>query len=326
MSLGLCIVGCGWYAGINAEVIRKLDEPVELFFASRDMDKAREYCRRFDGTDCFGSYEEGVRDNRVEAMYILTPNNLHRENAIMAAQNSKHVLVEKPIARTLAEADEMIAAAREASVKLMVAENARFMPTTLKCKELLDQEAIGPVRLIQIQVEHRSRPRSWRGDLEVSGGGAFLEGGIHWVNVMITLAGKPRSVYGAKLRKVVDRLEAEDGMVMMAQMANGATGLINFSWANVALTDRSWASVTGTRGRIDFEARGQSLSLDTGDVRNEYRFDDDLWGTEAMVREFIVAIRENREPLVTGDQGRDDLAVVIGAYESVKKGSPITIG
>ena len=102
--LSLCIVGCGKYAHTVMEYIGDMTDEVEFFFASREIDKAREYCERYDGSAYYGSCEEAASDPRVDAMYMITPHDLHLENGLVAAKYGKHVLMEKPIARTVAEA------------------------------------------------------------------------------------------------------------------------------------------------------------------------------------------------------------------------------
>src|SRR6266446_4988929 len=97
-------------------------------------------------------------DPRVEALYLCTPHHLHREHVAMAAQARKHILVEKPIARTLAEAQAMIAQAQEAGVTLMVAENYRFMAAVRQCKALIERGAVGDLRLVQLHEEAPFRP------------------------------------------------------------------------------------------------------------------------------------------------------------------------
>ena len=331
MKLALCIAGCGLHARTLSEAIATVNERVELFFASRDRDRARDYCQTYGGRDYFGSYEEAARDPRVDAMYFLTPAGLNGEYALLAARHHKHILMVKPIATNLEEGRKMITAAKDASVKLMVAENFFFKPLVRKCKELIDQGAIGPVRLIQVQGEMHSQghPDNWRADLKLSGGGAFLEGGTHLVNIMICMAGMPTSVYATNLAQVLHHLEVEDGLIMLARMANGATGLVNFSWGNVSSAEgrgSRWLAVSGAKGRIDFKIDGTQLYLDTGDERKEFQYPDDIQGNAGMVVEFADAIQEDRPPLFSNEDAMNDLKVVLGAYESAKTGAPVSFG
>ena len=114
-------------------------DDLDLFFASRDGARARAYAARFQGCGAFGSYAAAAADPRVEAMYLCTPHHLHQAHVALAAQAGKHILVEKPLARTLAEGRAMIAAAQRAGVTLMVAENARFMAAVRQCNTISNE-------------------------------------------------------------------------------------------------------------------------------------------------------------------------------------------
>ena len=109
----------------------------ELYFASRRPEKARQYCREYGGAGYFVSYEEAATDRRVDALYFVTHHHVHLDNVRLAAAASKHVLVEKPISRTMPEGKEMVRVARQAGVRLMVAENHRFLNSVGRCKELM---------------------------------------------------------------------------------------------------------------------------------------------------------------------------------------------
>ena len=174
MTLALCIVGCGSYARSVLDDIHDMTEDILLFYASRDIEKAKSYLDTFGGAGCFGSYEEAAGDPRVEALYFLTPHDLHLENALLATRHRKHILVEKPIARTISEGRQMVRAAGDAGVTLMVAENYRFLPTVEECKRLLEQRAIGELRLIQVQSEAYAETSGWRTSAAITGGRCSL--------------------------------------------------------------------------------------------------------------------------------------------------------
>ena len=211
MRLSLCIVGCGRYARSVLEEIHDMTEELQLFFASRDSAKAKEYCDTFGGAGHFGSYEEAVSDPRVQAAYFFTPHHLHLENARLAARHSKHILMEKPIAPTLDESRAMIRAAEQAKVTLMVAENYRFMPTVQKCGELIRQGRVGDLRLVEIHHESYEQHTGWRTKNEYRGGGSFIDGGIHAVDMMLSFGGIPDRVYASTLPRLSDDVEGEDG-------------------------------------------------------------------------------------------------------------------
>ena len=325
MKLGLCVIGCGAFARTFARGLAPLRGDIDLFFASRDLDRARAYCREFGGLGAYGAYQEAAADPRVDALYVCTPHHLHLEHAALATRRGKHVLVEKPLARNLEEAGQIITAARHAGVTLMVAENLRFMAAVRRCKELADSGALGDLRLVQVQEEAHFCPGHWRSDRKINGGGVFIDGGIHKVHFLRYLLGEPEHIYAAALPPALPGHGGEDGLVMVARWSSGAVGLINHSWVASHRATPRWISVSGTEGRIYFEVGGSGLSLEQGGSRCTLSFPPDHSGITLMVREFRDSILEGREPETSGEEGRRDLALVLKAYESIEKGRSLDL-
>lgn len=325
MSIGLCVLGCGAFARVFAESVAELRDDVDLYFASRDLARAREYAARYDGADAFGSYADAAADPRVDALYVCTPHYLHLEHVALAARNGKHALVEKPIAGTLADAEEMIRQAESAGVNLMVAENYRFMPTVRAARKLLDRGALGQVRLIQLQEQSPFRPSGWRNRREFNGGGVLIDGGIHKVNVLSYLIGPPREIYARQILPGQPGLAAEDGTVIVATTADGVVAVVNHSWNVAPVTPRSWVSISGAAASAHFQLGRPWLKVLDGNAETVERFDHDPTGLAATVAEFHRSIQESRQPEMNGRQGIADLALVLKAYESIDTGRPVTL-
>ena len=211
---------------------------IDLYFASRDLARAREYASQLNGLDAFGSYASAAADPRVEAVYICTPHHLHLEHVALAASQGKHVLVEKPIAGNLADARQIVHRAGSAGINLMVAENYRFLSSVQKAKDLVNQGRVGQVRLVQLQEQHPFQPSRWRNQAGLNGGGVLIDGGIHKASVLAYLSGRPNQVYAQRLLPGQPGLEAEDGIVVMTRTKDGVTGVINHSWSIAPTTPR----------------------------------------------------------------------------------------
>ena len=326
MKLSLCVVGCGGFAKKFARAMGSLSAEVELFFASRDLQRAKSYAETYGGVEAFGSYEAAAADPRVEAMYLCTPHHLHREHALMAARSGKHILVEKPIARTLEEARDMVTQAKQAGVTFMVAENYRYMSTVRSAKDLIDEGALGRLRMIQMQEEGDWVPHQWRSQRDLNGGGALIDGGIHKVDILIYLGGMPQQVFASTLPQDPQRAEVEDGVLMMTKSLDGVVGVINHSWTAAREPGLPWVTISGLAGRIYFEVGAPWLKLDDGREERTLRFEADQKGLVPMVREFRDSIVEAREPLTSGAVGIDDLSVVLKAYESIERGVSLPLG
>lgn len=345
MALSICFVGCGEYA---KDVLDQIDagkpgglavEGIELYFASRDADKAREFSDRYGGVGHFGDYEAAASDPAVDALYFLTPHHLHLEGARLAAEHGKQVLMEKPIGRYPDEARELIKTVKDAGLTLMVAENFRFVPTILKAKELIADGAIGKVRLVQVQREldvfggdffgsaENFAADQWRNDPVKAGGGLFQDGGIHDVDAMVNLGGLPERVYAVVPTGDSERAERhqEDGMVVTATMPDGTIGLIQFSFATPIKGYRDNVWVTGSGGMMSFATFGNELILDTPEGTQAIDTGEHRKGMVGIFEEFRDAVAEKREPLMSGIDALNDLNVVMAAYESVKTGQPANV-
>ncbi len=325
MALGLCVLGCGSFAAVFARSMAALAGEIDLYFASRNLGRARDYASRFNGADAFGSYKVAVSDSRVEAVYVCTPHHLHREHATLAFRAGKHALVEKPIAGTLADAEAMILEGESAGVTFMVAENYRFLPPVQEAKRLIEQGRVGQVRLIQLHEQFPFAPAGWRSRAELNGGGVLIDGGIHKLSAVKYLVGQPNEVYAREILPGQPGLEAEDGVVVVTRDTNGVVGVINHSWSVVPPQPHSWVSISGTEATLYFEPgkpwlkvtdAGSETTVDLADYGN---------GLVPMVREFRSSIREGRRPAMTGEDGLADLALVLAAYESMETGKPVSV-
>ena len=345
MALSICFVGCGDYA---KDVLDQLDagkpggpvvDGIELYFASRSEEKALSFRERYGGAGHFGDYEAAAADPAVDAMYFLTPHHLHLEGARLAAEHGKHVLMEKPIGRYPDEARELIDVVRRAELKLMVAENFRFVPTVLKAKELIGSGAIGDVRLVQVQRElniftgeffgsaETFAEDQWRNDPEKSGGGLFQDAGIHDIDAMVNLGGLPERVYAVVPAADSERAKRhqEDGMVLTATMPGGALGLIQFSFATPITGYRDNVWVTGSAGMLSFPTFGDQLVMDTPEGTQVIDTGEHRKGMVGIFEEFRDAVAGDREPLMSGEEALRDLNVVMAAYESVRTGLPASV-
>jgi predicted dehydrogenase len=325
MPLALCIVGCGQFAQTFAESLQPVRDDVNLFFASRDLARAQAYAAQFQGCGVFGSYEAAAADPRVEALYVCTPHHLHQAHVTLAAQAGKHILVEKPLARTLAEGRAMIAAAQRAGVILMVAENARFMAVVRQCKALIEQGCVGALRVVQLHEETPFQPGEWRSRRALNGGGVLIDSGIHKVHLLRYFAGEPAHLYAAALPQALAQHEGEDGVVVMTRSASGVVGVIHHAWTSAQHPSPAWVTVSGTRGRLSFELGALWLRLAQGSTEQTWQYADDAKGLIPMTQAFRDSIRAGQEPEMSGAEGLRDLEIVLKAYASMVQGVSLAL-
>ena len=177
------IIGCGQIAGKFAESLKVISDAILYAAASRSGEKARSFCKKYHVRKWYDSYEKLAEDPEIDAIYIATPHNLHLENSTLCIQNRKAVLCEKPLTVNEREAKKLIKNAREAKVFLMEAFWTRFLPSTVKLNQLLEDGLIGEVKLLQADFGYYmpfdGNHRSYNPDLA---GGALLDVGIYPIN------------------------------------------------------------------------------------------------------------------------------------------------
>jgi len=318
---GLVLLGCGWIARRHAAAARRLGIP--LLAASRDLPRARAFAREFGAADAFGSYAAAVSDPRAAGAIVCTPHDRHLADAQLALEAGLHVLVEKPIALTLDQADTMIAAARDAARILMVAENFHFMPAFRHVHALVASGTLGRLRELHLVARGWREHAGWRLEA-VTGGGALIDGGIHHVHNLRRWGGEPRRVFALSPPQTV-RLGGEDAIDLLAELPDGVVGFLANSLGARGIPRFQWSTVTGTDGTCFADNRGRWV-LTRGAAGTRLRlFVRDTRGHEAMLRAFDEAIATGKTPESDGASGRRDLAIVLAAYRSVAERRPVDV-
>lgn len=322
-SDALVVLGCGGIARRHAAAARRLGVP--LIFASRDEGRARRYARELGGLAAFGSYAEALRDSRAAAAIVCTPHDRHLPDTLAALGAGRHVLVEKPIARTLEEADRMIAAAQAAGRVLMVGENFHWMPAFRHVRRLLDREALGSLRELHLVARGLRRHTGWRIAADVAGGGALIDGGIHYVHTLRWWGGEVRSVFAQRPPQTLTDFGGEDAIALLATLAGGVLGFLSSSLAAPGLPKLQWSTLTGTRATCFADNRGRFVAVRGGGHLRLRIFRRDLRGHEAMLMAFRESMGTGKPAETDGVSGRRDLAVVLAAYRAAVEGRPVEI-
>ena len=208
-----------------------------------------------------------VEDPRVDVVHVCTPNASHCEIAVAALEAGKHVYCDKPLAATLEEAEKMVAAAeRAAGAKHQVTFQYRFLPATLRAKQLMDEGFVGRLFTYRAAYLHSGyidpqRPMSWRLDLARSGGGALLDLGSHVIDLMRHLAGEIAAVWATTRTFIPERPTAEGGVarvkvddvaLLQVEVEGGAVGTIEASRLATGTNDELRFEVHGDRGGLRF--------------------------------------------------------------------------
>ena len=336
-EVGVGLVGTGFIGQAHAEAFSLSPVASVRAVASRSPDRAAEFAARWGIPAWHDDYRELAARPDVDLVCVAAPNYLHRDIAVAAAQAGKHVICEKPLARTLREADEMIAACRDAGVKLMYAEEICFAPQYVRAKELADEGALGDVYLVRQTEQHFGPHSDWFWDPELAGGGVLMDMGCHGIEFVRWVHGKPsaRSV-SAEVGTFVhnERTRAEDHAIITIRFDDRRAGLIEASWAKPGgMDDR--AEIVGSRGVTYADlVRGSSL-LTFSDVGYGYSVEkapdtrgwtvtasDELWnsGLPQEMDHFARCVAGDAVPRETGEDGRVVLEIIYAAYRAARLG------
>lgn len=269
------MIGCGDVTEVKSGPgLYKAANSTLLGVTNRTLAKAQSYAERHHVPRIYPDVAALLADPEIDAVYIATPPADHKALTLQAAAAGKHVYVEKPMALSEAECEQMIAACQAAGVRLFVAYYRRAMPRFLQVKQWLEQGAIGAICSVNVSQRQRPAPEElsrdtlpWRLRAEVAGGGKFLDVGVHQLDLLDFLFGPIVDVHGEAVNRA-GHYEVEDTISACWRHASGVTGSGN--WCYVSHDNADHVEITGTQGRIEFEFFAESpLRLVTADGMQE---------------------------------------------------------
>jgi len=337
------IIGLGRVADAHARGYLTIPSKAKIM-ATVDINKAiaKQRAAEWGAEIWLTDYERLLRMDNIDAVDICVPHYLHAEIAVAAAEAGKHILLEKPIATTLNDADKIISASRKAGVKLMIAENVRFVPAHRFAKNLLDDGVIGKVFLTRShqggsELERMMDPKSWKGTPDRCGGGVLIDSGVHRIELFRWLLGEVENVYAWTSKQVV-KLEGkcEDNVLVMLRFKNGALGQLDSSWTVVSPWNETM-DLYGTDGTIlidlswtrplAFYSR-KAKSRNDAWLRPSIEHSPTDWWVNSIKREtqsFVDCILEDKEPEVKGEDGKATLEIALAAYKSARTGKVVKL-
>lgn len=339
----IAIFGTGFISNIHMESYQRFVPDAELVAVyGRNLEKAQAAAKEHGIPRAYNDIATLLAECPVDVVDICLPNYLHYEACMAAARANKHIIIEKPIALTLEQADEMIAECKKRNLLLMYAEELCFAPKYERVRSMVEHGAVGQVYMLK-QAEKHSGPHSrWFYQKETAGGGVMMDMGCHalaWFRWMTGNA-KVKSVY-ADMKTVYhkDTTDCEDNTITIVEFENGVTAMAEDSWAkHGGMDDR--IEVYGSKGVSYADLfRGNSAltySVDGYDYAMEKAGGTQGWtftvfeeafnqGYPQELLHFVDCVRNGKQPVVTGEDGRAVLEMVYAAYASAKQGKKISL-
>jgi len=325
-------VGANFCAqGLSAITEAKIGELAAV--SSQRQERASEFASKYGLKLWYTDYKEMLQKAPLDAVIISTPHYLHHPIAMEAMNAGKHVLVDKPMAISLREADEMIKEAERRHVRLGVVLQSRFDPGLRKVKVAVEEGKFGQLILGEAVVEwfrtqeyYDNSP--WRGRWATEGGGALINQSIHTIDLLTWIMGPPKYLW-AQIDTVAHKIEVEDLAVAAIRFENGALGVIQGSTSIYpGLATR--LEVHGTKGTTIIEGevlKRWSLQGEEEIIAEGAKEGLKSWARPelvsatnhaSLIKDFAQAILEDREPYVDGVEGRRSLEIIMAIYRSDK--------
>jgi predicted dehydrogenase len=294
--------------------------------ADHDPARAVEMAQRYE-TQAFGSYEALLATPDLDAVVICSENRRHRELAERAAAAGKHILCEKPLATTVADAEAMIAACKHAGVQLMTAFPCRYSPVMQRLKAVLESGSAGEI--VAIRGTNRGRnPGGWFIDKAQSGGGATMDHTVHVTDLMRwILKDEVREVY-AEISNGISHAGFDDVGFLSLTFQKGVFGTLDASWSRPK-SFPTWGDVTldviTERGTLSMDMFAQNLVLysDRTDSVSWHHWGGNM--DDGLVAAFAKAIAEGTPVPITGEDGLRAAEVALAAYRSAETQQAVTL-
>jgi predicted dehydrogenase len=348
------LVGCGKVGHTHAAALSILPESEFVAACDRDMARAQAFAARY-GVHAHASVREMVEREKLQVVIVCTPHPVHAPLVTEATRAGAHVLVEKPMATTLADCDAMLAAAHAAGVKLGVISQRRWYVPVQRVKAAIDagkigQPILGMVTMLGWRDEAYYRSDPWRGTWQGEGGGVLVSQAVHQLDLLLWFMGPAAELQGYWANLNHPTIEVEDTAVAALRFQSGALGSIVVSnsqnpglYGKVHVFGANGAAVGAqTDGGAMFVAGmseveeppvndlwtvpGEAHLLDQwrqDDLALFARVNTATYYHQLQIHDFLRAVIEDRAPLVSGDDGRRPVELFAAIYQSQEHGAPV---
>jgi predicted dehydrogenase len=340
-KLRVALVGTGFIANIHMESYNRFVPAVEVVAVyGRNPENTAAFAMKHGIPKWYDDMEELLREEAVDMADICVPNHLHYTACMTAARYDKHIVIEKPLCLTLDEADEMIAECKRRNLKLMYAEELCFAPKYERVRALVEDGAVGKIYMLKQSEKHSGPHSAWFYNKETAGGGVMMDMGCHamawfrWMN-----KNNPVKTVYSDMRTVLHDTDCEDNAVTIVEFENGVIGVAEDSWArHGGMDDRievygthgvSYADLFQGNSALTYSATGYNYAAEKAGTTVGWTFTmyDEAFnqGYPQELAHFADCVLNDKEPLVTGEDGRAALEMICAAYESARTGTKVIL-
>ena len=337
--LNFALVGCGRIAKRHSELLgfNEINGAKLVSVCDNVIDKANKIAEQFK-VSAYQDMDEMMKSESIDVVVVLTPSGLHAEHVINLSKYGKHIMVEKPMALTVKDAENMIYACDENNIKLFVIKQNRFNVPVVKLREALDADRFGKLTLGTVRVRWARHQTyydqdPWRGTWAMDGG-VLTNQASHHVDMLEWMMGDVESVF-AKMTTALADVETEDTAIVTLKFKNGALGIIEATTATRPTNLEGSISVLGEKGTVvvggvavnemqtwafedDQDEDSNVLEEFSVNPPNVYGF-----GHQAYYEHVVDCIVNGSANLVDGLQGRKSIELISAIYESAETGREV---
>ncbi len=345
-KLGFGIIGCGVIAPTHVEAIRACPEAELVAVCDIDEPKGRKFAADCGGVAFYRDYRDMVKDKAVDVVCVCTPSGLHAECAIAAARAGKHIFCEKPLDIRRDRMSRMIDAVEKARVTMGCVFQSRTIPDYIRVRRAVQNGVLGKMTLADAFLkDYRSRAyyasAGWRGTWALDGGGALMNQGVHGIDLLLWLVGDEVERVFARAEHKVRDIEVEDTCVACLQFRNGAYGtIIGTTSCNPGEVRRieihgDVGTIICTGNRItrwavatEFDARAKDVDIAKQAIDEGTTGDNKAvtaQGHVFLVADLVQAIKQGRDPYITGRSARKAVDLILAIYQSARQRRDVVV-
>lgn len=329
-KLKFAILGCGRISTKHVESIINNKDEAELvavydIIEELAIDKKNQYESSIEGSNVkvYTDYKEFLNDEDIDVVTIATISGYHAEQAIDCLNHNKHILIEKPMALSLEDADKIIKLGKEKNKKVCVSHQNRFSPAVQKLRRAIDEGRFGKLihgtaRTLWTRDDNYYAQASWRGTKELDGG-TLMNQCIHNIDLLQWMMGGEVERLSSETDTFIRKIETEDFGALLIRFKNGTVGIVEGSVCVYPKNLEESLSIFGEKGTVVIS--GNEIKTWKFEDERDYDYvelDGSNLGHTPLYEDLIEAIRENREPLVNGEEGRKAIELILRTYEERK--------
>lgn len=345
-KLRFAIIGCGRISYKHIEALVNNKDQAELVavcdIIKENAEKRKnEYLSKLAEAkvEVYTDYKKMLEEENIDIVTIATESGYHPEIAIYCMNHKKHVICEKPMALSIEDADRMISVSKENNVKLCISHQNRFNKPIQQLRKAIEGNRFGRLingtaRILWNRNMDYYRQAPWRGTWKLDGG-TLMNQCIHNIDLLQWMLGGDIDTVYAQCDTFIRDIEAEDFGAVMIRFKNGAIGIIEGSACVYPKNLEETLSIFGEKGTVcigglavnkietwrfgdELDSEADILKAQEGDPDTVYGF-----GHTPLFRDMIDAVLNDREPLVSGEEGKKGMSIILAAYKSRLTGMPV---